>query len=241
MWLCRWMHKQEHKPLLFSNSFLKQTAHTYWCVESSSMPFPIWWHRWGKSSEALCHRHNTDILQRVKERRAERWRQGRQAGRQTEKGQTGTNRDKEGRKLADRDRCGDCSSRDRWEGREKKNNEEVLAPSAAREWNMLSPFRWETRGSQRYMQQHTHNPLWMVSDYIDCVSVCACVCMCVFCSKCARVCVCGALITSVFVISYPWSASLILCLSADASIRAYCLHLHTQTWRNWLDRYMFWY
>lgn len=114
----------------------------------------------------------------------------RQAGRQAEKGLTGTNRDKEGRKLAGRDRCGACSSRDRWEGREKTNNEEVLAPSAAREWNMLSPFRWERRGSQRYMQQHTHNPLWMVSVYMDCVSVCARVCMCVFCSKCACVCVC---------------------------------------------------
>lgn len=175
------------KTLLSSNSFLKQTAHTYWHVESSSMPFPIWWHRWGKSSEALCHRHNTDILQRVKERGAQRG--GGKAGRQ-EKGQTGTNRDTEGQKLADSDRCGDCSSRDRWEGREKKNNEEVLAPSAAREWNMLSPFRWERRGSQRYMQQQTHNPLWMVSDYMDCVSVCARACVCA--------CVCFALSVPVF-------------------------------------------
>lgn len=110
------------------------------------MPFPYLVTPAGKSREALCPRHNTDILQRVRGRHThtntQRLQRGRQADRERRGGgekETGTktNRDTGGRRLGSgAGRSQVCRALpQRWMRRQREmvNNEEVVAPSAARE------------------------------------------------------------------------------------------------------------
>lgn len=107
------MNTQTKNEIQFSNSF-KNRLHIRVGVYTEKLnAFPYLVTQTGKSSEALCPRHYTDILQQVKERGAHTRTEvaARQADKKRERHKDKQTHKK--RKLAGRDRCGDCSSRDR--------------------------------------------------------------------------------------------------------------------------------